>query len=58
MCFQLAAKGKLSPLLVLLEKDGTRATAVDQRSWTCMHHAAKHGHVQVVDILLQHGAGE
>jgi len=58
--FEACAKGDVETLHGLLVKDPSLGRVSDPdaryRGWTGLHVAAKHGHVGVVQLLLDHGA--
>lgn len=52
----LAASGHLHRLRALLENDPSQAKAKDAKGETPLHHAARHGDVAIIELLLAHGA--
>jgi hypothetical protein len=54
--FELAKGGHVHRLRALLESDPTQAKEKDAKGETALHHAARHGDVEVIKVLLAHGA--
>jgi ankyrin repeat protein len=58
--FEACASGNIEPVRELLEHDSKLVRipnpAAPHRGWTALHTAAKHGHLDIVRLLLQHGA--
>lgn len=52
----LAGGGHLHRLRALLENDPSLAKAKDAKGETPLHHAARHGELEVIKLLLAHGA--
>ena len=51
-----AASGDLEAVRNRLEQDPTLITARGFGNWTALHHAARSGHLKVVQYLVEHGA--
>lgn len=52
----LARGGHVHRLRAMLESDPSAAKAKDAKGETPLHHAARHGDVEVIKVLLAHGA--
>jgi len=54
--FDAARKGNLSTLTSLLDEEPARLQARDRPyAWSLLHHAAQHGHLSAVNLLLERG---
>lgn len=54
--FDAPRKGDLSALSTLLDEDPARLAARDKPyGWSLLHHAAQHGHLPAVNLLLERG---
>jgi ankyrin repeat protein len=54
--FDAARRGDRSVLSALLDEDPARLEARDQPyAWSLLHHAAQHGHLPTVNLLLERG---
>src|SRR3970040_505962 len=54
--FDAARKGDVSILTRLLDEHPARLQALDQPyEWSLLHHAAQHGHLPAVNLLLGRG---
>ncbi|ORY96584.1 ankyrin repeat-containing domain protein, partial [Syncephalastrum racemosum] len=48
-------EGKVDKIASLL-KQGANTNIRDNEGWTPLHEAARHGHVEIAELLVQHGA--
>jgi len=54
--FDACAKGDVKTVRGLIENNPALARSTNRGGWTGLHGAAQHGHIQVVRLLLEHGA--
>ena len=55
-CLHVAAQSGCEGIMQLLLTRKANVLATDNYGATCLHHAAGHGHLPIVKMLIEHGA--
>ena len=58
MFSQLSSQGKLRQLEMLIQRDKSKLQVVDKKGRGLLHHAARHGHENIMGFVIEQGIGK